>query len=143
MNQDGDNKLVDSTNEEIVDKEKDTTIESKIKDIKSEVSDIDYNFIEDVYKSNYVDLYKLEGLDVKDQSKVFSLVLTDIYKNYNDIDFSSIRKSALKCLKLSCDPSDNELRLPYKLIVTKNKNRMYFKFESQKKKNLLMIFHLF
>ena len=121
MNQDEDNKLVDSSKEEIVDKEKDTTIESKIKEIKSEVSDIDYNFIEDVYKSNYVDLYKLEGLDVKDQSKVFSLVLTDIYKNYNDIDFSSIRKSALKCLKLSCDPDDNELRLPYKLIVTKNK----------------------
>ncbi len=103
-------------------------------------STINDDFIDDVFKNNYIDLYKLEGLDVKDQSRVFTLVLTDIYKSYDDVDYSSIRKSSLKCLKLSCDPDDNELRLPYKLIVTKDKNRMYFKFEDNTKKNLWLLF---
>jgi hypothetical protein len=38
MNQDDDNKLVDSSKEEIVDKEKDTTIESKIKELSKTIS---------------------------------------------------------------------------------------------------------
>lgn len=100
---------------------------------------IDDNFLEDVYKNDYIDLYKLEGLDVKDQSKIFSLILTNIYKDYSDIDYSTIRKSALKCLKLSCDPDDNRLRLPYKLLVIKENNRMYFNFEDRKTNIVLFI----
>ncbi len=100
---------------------------------------IDDSFLDDVYKSNTVDLYKLEGLDVKDQSRVFALVLTDLYKDYDDIDYSIIRKLAIKCLKLSCDPDDNNLRLPYKLVVTKDGNKMNFSFETNKKGSLILI----
>lgn len=129
-----------------IDESSNKIVEPTTTEIQKEVSTIDDNFIEDVFKSNYIDLYKLEGLDVKDQSRVFSLVLTDIYKDYNDVDYSSIRKSALKCLKLSCDPDDNLLRLPYKLMVNKDGNRMYFKFEDDTKKNawlLIIILGLF
>lgn len=103
------------------------------------VSEIDERFIENVYKAGSVDLYKIESLDAKDQSKVFSLVLTDVYRNYDDIRFSNIRECALKCLKLSCDPEENTLRLPHKLNVTKQDNKMTFKFESQTKKNMWIL----
>ena len=92
----------------------------------NESSVVDDFFMEDIYKNNYIDLYKLEGLDIKDQSKIFTLLLTNIYKDYSDIDYGNIRKYSLKCLKLSCDPEENELKLPYKLLVTKDTNRMYF-----------------
>lgn len=104
----------------------------------NESSVVDDFFMEDIYKNNYIDLYKLEGLDIKDQSKIFTLLLTNIYKDYSDIDYGNIRKYSLKCLKLSCDPEENELKLPYKLLVTKDTNRMYFKFE--KDKTMLLFF---
>ena len=100
-------------------------IYGKVEEKESLVDDV---FMEDIYRDNYVDLYKLEGLEIKDQSKIFSLLLTNIYKDYDDIDYGIIRKHALRCLKLSCDPEENELKLPYKLIVTKENNRMYQKY---------------
>ena len=121
----------DENNENNSIKEEITTenIEKKVEEKESLVDDV---FMEDIYRDNYVDLYKLEGLEIKDQSKIFSLLLTNIYKDYDDIDYGIIRKHALRCLKLSCDPEENELKLPYKLIVTKENNRMYFKFEKDK-----------
>jgi len=129
--------------DEKVELEKDvesTNTEAEMKnETESESFTIDDSFIEDVYKSDHIDLYKLEGLDVKDQSRVFSTVLTDIYKEYSEVDYSTIRKLALKCLKFSCDPDDNRLRLPYKLIVTKEDNKMYFSFEDKKTNIFLFI----
>lgn len=121
------------------DENKDET--TKIEEVNQEKSEslVDDLFMEDIYKDNYIDLYKLEGLEVRDQSKIFSLLLTNIYKDYDDIDYGNIRKYALKCLKLSCDPEENELKLPYKLLVTKENNRMYFKFEKDKTLLLFLI----
>src|SRR5574344_344186 len=92
----------------------------------NDVKTIDEKFIDNIFKDNILDLYKLESIDVKDQSKVFSIVLTSLYATQDEIDFDIIRKSALKCLKLSCDPEDNEVHLPNRLIVKKDNHKMVF-----------------
>lgn len=95
--------------------------------------------LSDIFDGSVLDLIKLEGLDVKVQAEIFSNVLRELYDDKKvEKDKTLIRKNSLKCLKLSCDPESHIVHLPYRLIVKKTDNKMFFNFEDRTKQNLTL-----
>ena len=87
---------------------------------------------------NYViKIEDLEKLEVEEQVKYFE----DIYRNiYSNKEIESIRKYALRTIKLTCDPKDNKIHLPDGVMVQKKHNKIYIKTYKNKHKILILLF---
>ena len=74
--------------------------------------------------THVVNLEEIEKLSVEKQVKCFENIFDKIYSGS---EIESLRKYSLRCIKLSCDPKDNRIHLPYGVRVQKKGNKMYFK----------------
>ena len=63
-----------------------------------------------------ISLEDLNKLSVEDQEKFFEDTFDKIYSGE---EIESLRKYSLRCIKLTCDPKDNKIHLPYGLVVEK------------------------
>ncbi len=82
-------------------------------------------------------LEEIEKLSIEDQEKYFEKILDNIYKGE---EVESLRKYALRCIKLTCDPKDNKVHLPYGVIVEKNKEKIILKLKKNKPVFLIILF---
>ena len=76
-------------------------------------------------------------MNVEDQEKYFEKIFDKIY---SDEEIESLRKYALRCIKLTCDPKDNKIHLPYGVVVEKKKNEIIIKVYQNRHLLLLLIF---
>ena len=84
-----------------------------------------------------VNLEDLEKLSVEKQEKLFEDIFDKIYSN---VEIESLRKYALRCIKLSCDPKDNKIHLPYGVLVQKKDNKIIIKVYKNRHWFLLILF---
>lgn len=84
-----------------------------------------------------IKLEELEKLSVEDQEKLFEDIFDRIYSG-EEID--SLRKYSLRCIKLSCDPKDNKIHLPYGVLVQKKKDEIIIKVYRNRHWLLLLLF---
>ena len=85
-------------------------------------------------------LNDLEKLEIEEQEKYFEDIFDKIYSGR---DIESLRKYSLRCIKLSCDPKDNKIHLPYGVIVEKKKNIISIKVSKNKNIFLMTLFLTF
>lgn len=76
----------------------------------------------------------LEKMSVEEQEKFFEDIFDKIYEGE---EIESLRKYALRCIKLTCDPKDNKIHLPYGVLVEKKKNKLTIKIS--KTKNIFLV----
>lgn len=88
-------------------------------------------------KTHIVYLEELEKLSVDKQVKHFENIFDKIYSGS---EIESLRKYALRCIKLSCDPKDNRIHLPYGVRVQKKDNKMYIKVYRTRHLFLILLF---
>ena len=81
-----------------------------------------------------INIEDIEKLTVEDQRKYFEQIFDQIYSGE---EIEDLRKYALRCIKLTCDPKDNKIHLPYGVIVEKKKNKLIIKLS--KTKNIFLI----
>lgn len=75
-------------------------------------------------RTQTIELEELEKLSVEKQEKYFEDVFEKIYSGE---EIESLRKYALRCIKLTCDPKDNKIHLPYGVMVQKKSNKLIVK----------------
>ena len=80
---------------------------------------------------------EIEKLNVEGQEEYFENILKKIYSG-EEID--SIKKYALKCIKLMCDPKDSKIHLPYGVIAIKKNNRIALKIDNKKHWFIFLVF---
>lgn len=88
-------------------------------------------------KTQVINLEELEKLSVDKQVKYFEDVFDKIYSG---VEIESLRKYALRCIKLSCDPKDNRIHLPYGVRVQKKGNKLYIKVYRIRHLFLILLF---
>ena len=84
-----------------------------------------------------IELEELEKLSVEKQEKYFEDVFDKIYSGE---EIESLRKYALRCIKLTCDPKDNKIHLPYGVMVQKKGNKLYIKIYNNRPWFLYLLF---
>ncbi len=85
-------------------------------------------------------LNDLEKLEIEEQEKYFEDMFDKIYSGR---DIESLRKYSLRCIKLSCDPKDSKIHLPYGVIAEKKKNIISIKVSRNKNIFLMTLFLTF
>lgn len=75
-------------------------------------------------RTQTIELEELEKLSVEKQEKYFEDIFEKIYSGE---EIESLRKYALRCIKLTCDPKDNRIHLPYGVMVQKKSNKLIIK----------------
>lgn len=88
-------------------------------------------------KTQIINLEEIEKLSVEKQAKYFEDVFDKIYSGE---EIESLRKYALRTLKLTCDPKDNRIHLPYGVRVQKKGNKLIIKVYKNKPWFLLLLF---
>jgi len=88
-------------------------------------------------KTTVINLEEIEKLTVEKQAKYFEDMFDKIYSGE---EIESLRKYALRVIKLTCDPKDNKLHFPYGVIVQKNKNKLIVKVYRHRPWFLLLLF---
>lgn len=88
-------------------------------------------------RTEIIKLEELEKLSVEEQEKTFEDIFDRIYKGE---EIESLRKYALRCIKLTCDPKDNKIHLPYGVLVQKKKDEIIIKVYQNRHWLLLLIF---
>ena len=84
-----------------------------------------------------IKLEELEKLNVEGQEKYFEDIFEKIY--YGE-EIDSLRKYALRCIKLTCDPKDNKIHLPYGVLVEKKKAEIIIKIDDKKHWFVFLLF---
>lgn len=87
--------------------------------------------------NNIIKIEELEKLEVEEQVKQFENIYSNIYSNK---EIESIRKYALRTIKLTCDPKDNKIHLPYGVMVQKKDNKIFIKTYKNKHIFLILLF---
>lgn len=80
---------------------------------------------------------ELEKLSVEKQAKKFEEIFDKIYSGE---EIESLRKYALRCIKLTCDPKDNKIHLPYGVMVQKKDDKIIIKVYKNRHWFLLLLF---
>ena len=88
-------------------------------------------------RTHVIKLEELEKLSVEDQEKLFEDIFNKIY-SVEEIE--SLRKYALRCIKLTCDPKDNKIHLPYGVLVQKKDKEIIIKVYQNRHWFLLLLF---
>lgn len=88
-------------------------------------------------KTQVISLEEIEKLSVENQAKYFEEVFDKIYSGE---EIESLRKYALRVLKLTCDPRDNRIHLPYGVRVQKKNGKLIIKVYKNKPWFLLLLF---
>lgn len=88
-------------------------------------------------KTTIIKLEDLEKLSVEDQEKLFEDTFDKIYSGE---EIESLRKYSLRCIKLTCDPKDNKIHLPYGVLVQKKGNEIIIKVYQNRHWFLIMLF---
>lgn len=88
-------------------------------------------------RTQIIELEELEKLSVEKQEKYFEDVFDKIYSGE---EIESLRKYALRCIKLTCDPKDNKIHLPYGVMVQKKGNKLYIKIYNNRPWFLYLLF---
>ncbi len=88
-------------------------------------------------KTEIIYLEEFEKLSVEEQEKYFEEIFDKIYKG---IEVESLRKYSLRCIKLTCDPKDNKVHLPYGVLVEKKKDKIIISIKNNRSLLLLLIF---
>ena len=88
-------------------------------------------------KTSIINLEDIEKLSVDKQVKHFENIFDKIY---SDSEVESLRKYALRCIKLTCDPKDNKIHLPYGVMVQKKKGKLYIKVYKTRHLFLTLLF---
>ncbi len=88
-------------------------------------------------RTQIIELEELEKLSVEKQEKYFEDVFDKIYSGE---EIESLRKYALRCIKLTCDPKDNKIHLPYGVMVQKKSNKLYIKIYNNRPWFLYLLF---
>ena len=88
-------------------------------------------------KTRVISLEKIEKLTVEKQAKFFEEIFDEIYSGE---EIESLRKYALRVIKLTCDPKDNKIHLPYGVLVEKKKTNIIIKVYRHKPWFLLLLF---
>lgn len=87
--------------------------------------------------THIIHLEDLEKVSVEKQAKKFE----DIFKKiYSGEEVDSLNKYALRCIKLTCDPKNNRIHLPYGVIVQKKDNKLIIKVQKNKPWFLFLLF---
>ena len=88
-------------------------------------------------RTQIVYLEELEKLSVEKQAKYFEEIFDKIYSGE---EIESLRKYSLRCIKLTCDPKDNRIHLPYGVMVQKKGNKLIIKVYNNRTWFLLLLF---
>ena len=88
-------------------------------------------------RTQVIKLEELEKLSVEDQEKLFEDIFDKIYSGE---EIESLRKYSLRCIKLTCDPKDNKIHLPYGVLVQKKRDEIIIKVYQNKHWFLLLLF---
>ena len=88
-------------------------------------------------RTQTIELEELEKLSVEKQEKYFEDVFDKIYSGE---EIESLRKYALRCIKLTCDPKDNKIHLPYGVMVQKKENKLIIKIYNNRPWFLYLLF---
>ena len=88
-------------------------------------------------KTHIAYLEELEKLSVEEQVKHFEEVFDKIYSGS---EIESLRKYALRCIKLTCDPKDNRIHLPYGVRVQKKDKKIIIKTYRTRHLFLILLF---
>ena len=84
-----------------------------------------------------INLEDLNKLSVEEQQKFFEDTFDKIYSGE---EIESLRKYSLRCIKLTCDPKDNKVHLPYGVVVEKKGGKLHVKVS--KTKSIILIISL-
>lgn len=82
-----------------------------------------------------VNLEDLNKLTVEEQNKFFEGMFDKIYSGE---EIESLRKYSLRCIKLTCDPKDNKIHLPYGMIVEKKGAKLVVRVSNARNIFLIM-----
>lgn len=88
-------------------------------------------------RTQNINLEELEKLSVEKQEQYFEDVFDKIYSGE---EIESLRKYALRCIKLTCDPKNNKIHLPYGVMVQKKDNKLIIKVYKNRHWFLLLLF---
>lgn len=105
--------------------------------MKKEIKDKKIRLSKTKVGTHTIVLEELEKLSVDKQESYFEDVLKKIY---SDVEIESLRKYSLRCIKLTCDPKDNKIHLPYGVLVQKKNNKLLIKSYNNKPWFLLLLF---
>lgn len=81
-----------------------------------------------------INIEDLNKLSVEEQGKFFEDTFDKIYSGE---EIESLRKYSLRCIKLTCDPKDNKIHLPYGVIVEKKGSKLIVRVSQAK--NIFLI----
>lgn len=84
-----------------------------------------------------ISLEELEKISVEKQEELFENIFNRIYSGE---EIESLRKYALRCIKLTCDPKDNKIHLPYGVMVQKKDKNIIIKVYNNRQWFLLLLF---
>ncbi len=120
-------------------KNKKDDVLSEMKKVKRYKRD-EHKKIEKLSKSQFqkqiVYLEELEKLKVEEQAKYFDNIFDKIYSGK---DIESLRKYSLRCIKLTCDPKNNKIHLPYGVLVQKKDNKLIIKLSNNRNLFLFLL----
>ena len=88
-------------------------------------------------KTQTILLEDIEKLSVEKQAKHFEEIFDKIYSGE---EIESLRKYALRCIKLTCDPKNNKIHLPYGVMVQKKDNKLIIKTYNNRHLFLILLF---
>ncbi|MBQ3021104.1 MAG: hypothetical protein IJD92_02625 [Bacilli bacterium] len=88
-------------------------------------------------KTIVITVEELEKLSAEKQLEKFEEIFDKIYSGE---EVESIRKYALRCVKLTCDPKDNKVHLPYGVLVQKKDNDIIIKLYNNRHIFLFLLF---
>jgi len=127
--------------EETKEQDESSTVEHNSKRVPIRKEDPKRNKIKVLSKSKVgnivIHLEELEKKSVEEQEKYFEEIFDKIYSGE---EVESLRKYALRCIKLSCDPKDNKIHLPYGVVVEKKKNKIIITVSKTKHIFLILLF---
>lgn len=88
-------------------------------------------------RTEVVKIEELEKLSVEKQEKYFEDVFNKIYDGK---EVESLRKYSLRCIKLTCDPKNNKIHLPYGVLVQKKDDEIIIKTYRNRHLFLMVLF---
>ena len=88
-------------------------------------------------KTQIIDIEEIEKLNVEKQAKYFEDVFDKIYSGE---EIESLRKYSLRVIKLTCDPKDNKIHLPYGVMVQKKGSKLIIKVYKNRHWFLILLF---
>lgn len=88
-------------------------------------------------RTQIIELEELEKLSVEKQEEYFEDIFDKIYSGE---EIESLRKYALRSIKLTCDPKDNKIHLPYGVMVQKKDNKLIIKIYNNRPWFLYLLF---